>query len=75
MICDECIEAKRDKCEKDISLKPKIECWIAYLEKIKAEINDLQKAHHIWLIDQNDLIDECSQIIDKHITELKGENE
>ena len=43
------------------------------LEKIKAEFSDLQKAHHIWLIDQYALIDECSEIIDKHIAELKGE--
>ena len=43
------------------------------LEKIKGEIDDLQKTHHIWLIDQNALIDECSEIIDKHISELKGE--
>jgi len=43
------------------------------LEKVKEEINDLHKAHHIWLIDQNQLIDECSEIVDNHISELKGE--
>ena len=46
------------------------------LQKIKAEFKELQKAHHIWLIDQDILIDECSEIIDKHISEiseLKGE--
>ena len=47
---------------------------IEELEKIKAEFSNLQKAHHIWLIDQDALIDECSEIIDKHIAELKGEN-
>ena len=48
---------------------------IEELEKIKAKIDNLKKAHHIWLIDQDVLIDECSEIIDEHISELKGENE
>ena len=55
-------------CEKD-----KEDFAIEELEKIKAEIDDLKKALHIWLIDRDDLIDECSEIIDKHISELKGE--
>lgn len=82
-ICDECLEATRDKCEKDISLKPKKECLIAYLEKIKAEILE----HHCIkcygtcetycpysdCIEPKDVIEDL-QIIDKYIEELKGEN-
>lgn len=71
MICDDCLKAKRDKCEKDISLKPKTECLIVYLEKIKRE-----------MIQERDSVDlSCAdtfnwniRLIDKYIAKLKGEN-
>ena len=44
------------------------------LEKIKAEIKDLHNSHMIHLIDADGAVDTCLDIIDRVISELKGEN-
>lgn len=73
-ICDECLKAMQDKCEKDISLKPKTECLIAYLEKIKEETETRVKLNND--LENYDIATGLSMalgILDRHIYELKGE--